>query len=88
MAYKDKMPTPPACLSEAGRQRYRKEWRAARHVKDPALRYGLAVAVAQANDPVLFVQARREDDAAFGKANRAHDRLVRRSRAGLRVRGW
>ena len=81
-------PTPPPDLSEVGRQRYLKEWRAARRVKDPVARHALAAAVARAADPVLFAKASREDDAAFEKINLAHDRLVRRSLAALRLRVW
>ncbi len=84
----NRMPTPPADLSEAGRQRYRKEWLAASRVKDRTARYGLAVAIARAADPVLFAKARAEDDALFEKMSLAHDRLVRRSSAALRVRVW
>ncbi len=82
----NRMPAPPAELSAAGRERYRKEWRAAYRVKDPAVRYGLAAAVARAADPVLFARARREDDDAFEKVNLAHGRLVRKSAAALRLR--
>ncbi len=48
----------------------------------------LAALLKKVNDPVRFRRSAAVDDSAFEKINLAHERLVRRSRAALRVRGW